>query len=499
MKYKFLPVRWPKKRTLLKVVLGCLVGSALLALFILFAYPFLVIEIGVVLSGVVTAAVIGITALVGFGIYKGFKTILSLGFSKENTMKKEEGERDSWGFKWRKFFSRFFKTTPVSAKRDSSPFLSSSTTSLPVDHQPASSLDETGIPELPQLLSKQEALIISDDTHASLLSQALVKPPSLSSAQAEDNPVRSVPSPLLSQKPPVQDLSDAERKRLRQQAYQSENWYGVLEIEETASNQEIKQAYYRLALECHPDKTQEEGATAHFQQIALAYELLTDAEAREKYRYKDFMGSSSATREAHNREWAEWVESFMKKVDELIALQKAEAARWKAQKAELTERIIENLVQLIEVLAERKADYIAWNLQLDALEQTVKDQEARIRKLGKGVAAKLRKLEERNDQEASLRKLGNDMEARLRKLEEIVAQREKTKSSSPSCSKQKDTSLLVVPSPSETALTKPLFLSSACVKLFRRDVAPWWLNKKPSLRPEEADLFYHLPRVNCGL
>jgi len=154
----------------------------------------------------------------------------------------------------------------------------------------------------------------------------------------------------------------------------------------------------------------------------------------------------------------------------------------------------------------RATDKAAWELKHEALEQTVKDQKAMLNrevKERKDQEAKLnQEIKERKDQEAKLNreiKERKDQEARLRKLEEILVQGEKTKSSPPLCNKQEDTSPPVVLNPAESAPTKLLFLSNACVKQLPRDVAPWWLNKKPSLRPEEADLPYHLPRMDWGL
>ncbi len=51
--------------------------------------------------------------------------------------------------------------------------------------------------------------------------------------------------------------------------------YSILEIPTTASPDEIKKAYKRLALQWHPDKNKSPEALAKFQQVSEAYEALT--------------------------------------------------------------------------------------------------------------------------------------------------------------------------------------------------------------------------------
>jgi DnaJ-class molecular chaperone len=52
---------------------------------------------------------------------------------------------------------------------------------------------------------------------------------------------------------------------------------GILNIETTATESEIKSAYYKLAKEHHPDQNPEnkEESTKKFQEIANAYEILS--------------------------------------------------------------------------------------------------------------------------------------------------------------------------------------------------------------------------------
>lgn len=60
--------------------------------------------------------------------------------------------------------------------------------------------------------------------------------------------------------------------------------YATLDVEPTASAEEVKKAYRRLALRWHPDKNPDNAdATAQFQKISTAYEVLSDPERREMY------------------------------------------------------------------------------------------------------------------------------------------------------------------------------------------------------------------------
>ena len=67
------------------------------------------------------------------------------------------------------------------------------------------------------------------------------------------------------------------------------SYYEILGVKPGASEQEIKQAYRRLARQFHPDVNPgDKSAEAKFKQINAAYEVLSDKEKRQKYdRYGD--------------------------------------------------------------------------------------------------------------------------------------------------------------------------------------------------------------------
>ena len=62
------------------------------------------------------------------------------------------------------------------------------------------------------------------------------------------------------------------------------DYYSILELQPSATLQEIKKAYRRLALQYHPDRTNNDRyAAVHFTEIKEAYEVLTNPTKKEFY------------------------------------------------------------------------------------------------------------------------------------------------------------------------------------------------------------------------
>lgn len=61
------------------------------------------------------------------------------------------------------------------------------------------------------------------------------------------------------------------------------DYYDILGVSKDTSNQEIKQAYRKLALKWHPDRNKSEEATEKFKEINEAYEILSDKDKRAAY------------------------------------------------------------------------------------------------------------------------------------------------------------------------------------------------------------------------
>ena len=72
------------------------------------------------------------------------------------------------------------------------------------------------------------------------------------------------------------------------------DYYEVLSVSRTATDQEIKSAYRRLAIKYHPDKNPDDAsAEEKFKEAAEAYSVLSDAEQRRRYDRFGHSGVSS--------------------------------------------------------------------------------------------------------------------------------------------------------------------------------------------------------------
>lgn len=61
-------------------------------------------------------------------------------------------------------------------------------------------------------------------------------------------------------------------------------YYDILGVKPNATEDEIKKAYRRLAIKCHPDKNPNDpNAEETFKRIAIAYSTLSDPQTRHKY------------------------------------------------------------------------------------------------------------------------------------------------------------------------------------------------------------------------
>src|SRR3977135_1929215 len=74
------------------------------------------------------------------------------------------------------------------------------------------------------------------------------------------------------------------------------DYYEVLSVSRTATDQEIKSAYRRLAVQHHPDKNPNDAAAEEkFKEAAEAYTVLSDGEQRRRYDRFGHAGVSSAS------------------------------------------------------------------------------------------------------------------------------------------------------------------------------------------------------------
>ncbi|XP_045509748.1 dnaJ homolog subfamily C member 9-like [Colias croceus] len=73
---------------------------------------------------------------------------------------------------------------------------------------------------------------------------------------------------------------------LCKQYFNTTNLYEILQIDEKASDKEVKKAYHRLSLKVHPDRVKEEDkleATEKFKVLGAVHAILCDKEKREFY------------------------------------------------------------------------------------------------------------------------------------------------------------------------------------------------------------------------
>src|SRR5437879_6182365 len=66
-------------------------------------------------------------------------------------------------------------------------------------------------------------------------------------------------------------------------AVEFQDYYHVLNVPKTATQQEIQKSYRKLARTYHPDINKEKGAEEKFKKITEAYEVLKNPEARKRY------------------------------------------------------------------------------------------------------------------------------------------------------------------------------------------------------------------------
>ncbi|CAF0865089.1 unnamed protein product [Didymodactylos carnosus] len=71
----------------------------------------------------------------------------------------------------------------------------------------------------------------------------------------------------------------------------SQNYYDLLGISKTATEEEIKRAYRKTALRLHPDKNPDPNAASQFQSVDKAYKILSDPKLRSTY---DQFGANAA-------------------------------------------------------------------------------------------------------------------------------------------------------------------------------------------------------------
>src|SRR5688500_16912219 len=79
------------------------------------------------------------------------------------------------------------------------------------------------------------------------------------------------------------------------------DYYEILGVTKTATPEEVKKAYRKVAIQFHPDKNQgNKEAEEKFKEAAEAYEVLSDSDKRAKYdRFGHSRGNGGYSSEHH--------------------------------------------------------------------------------------------------------------------------------------------------------------------------------------------------------
>jgi hypothetical protein len=126
---------------------------------------------------------------------------------------------------------------------------------------------------------------------------------------------RTAPSCLEQQQHPF--LLHLSFRHLATTAATNKSPYEVLGVSTSASDKEIKLAYYRKAKECHPGMNPNDPkAKARFQDLANAYEILSSPTKRITY---DWTGSTSTSSPSSSSTPSSWSEDLKEEIKEEFA------------------------------------------------------------------------------------------------------------------------------------------------------------------------------------
>lgn len=90
------------------------------------------------------------------------------------------------------------------------------------------------------------------------------------------------------------------------------DYYEILGVPRSASEDDLKRAYRKLAMQYHPDRNREADAEERFKEISEAYEVLSDGETRATYDRYGHAGLSRGGAGFHHVDLTEALNMFMR-------------------------------------------------------------------------------------------------------------------------------------------------------------------------------------------
>ncbi len=129
------------------------------------------------------------------------------------------------------------------------------------------------------------------------------------------------------------------------------NYYQLLQVEVTASTQQIKQAYRRLAKEFHPDSQHQNANHETIVQLNTAYKILSDPQNRSKYDRSqalddqdNYYSTQVQSRQAKNS----WAENHYRQTKEKYQSQETSQSQWLSEVYAPIYHMIEQIINPLE-------------------------------------------------------------------------------------------------------------------------------------------------------
>ncbi len=125
----------------------------------------------------------------------------------------------------------------------------------------------------------------------------------------------------------------------------TQNLYHILEVAETATQQQIKQAYRRLAKELHPDRQGVRSGHEQIAQLNAAYEVLGDPQRRSHYdRQQQGYGTSPPRHRSDRSDRAAHSQAQHRQQRQAAQAQEEEVAQWLRQVYGPVDRLVGQVI-----------------------------------------------------------------------------------------------------------------------------------------------------------